>query len=128
MAIDTGGRPLSPHLQVYRLPLAAILSITHRITGVGLAMGTVGLICWLMALASGEQSFAAVQSFYASWFGKFLLFGYSVALLYHLCTGIRHLFWDAGMNLGKDEVERSDKMVIGGVVVLTVVLWLVALI
>lgn len=127
MAIDTGGRPLSPHLQVYRPQLTSVLSITHRVTGVVLSIGTLGLVCWLLALATGASEYQQVQAFYAGVIGKLLLFGWSYALFYHLCNGVRHLFWDAGKHLDIESVNRGGMVMVGASLVLTVILWVVAL-
>ena len=89
-------RPLSPHLQIYKPQLTSVLSILHRITGIGLGIGTLLLAWWLVSAAYGPDHFEAAQSFIGSWFGRLLLFGFTFSLFYHLCNGIRHLFWDAG--------------------------------
>ncbi|HXE17954.1 MAG TPA: succinate dehydrogenase, cytochrome b556 subunit, partial [Stellaceae bacterium] len=54
-------RPLSPHLQIYKWPLAMATSILHRATGIALAIGTVFLVWWLVAAAMGEQAYAQAQ-------------------------------------------------------------------
>jgi len=118
-------RPLSPHLQVYRPQLTSSLSILHRITGVALAVGTLLLVYWLAAAASGAEAFASAQWLFGSFFGQLLLFGWSVALFYHLCNGIRHLFWDAGHGFELPEVYRSGWIVVGATGVLTLVTWIV---
>lgn len=105
-------RPLSPHLQVYRLPLTAILSITHRITGVGLALGTLILVAWLAAAAAGPAWFGGISALMGSWLGRIVLFGFTWALFYHLTNGIRHLFWDAGFGFEKDDARRSGIAVV----------------
>ena len=128
MAIDTGGRPLSPHLQVYRPQLTSILSITHRATGVALSLGTLGLVCWLMAIAGGASAYADVQGFYGSFFGKLILFGWSYALFFHLCNGVRHLFWDAGKALSIEAVYRSGWIMLGSSLALTAIVWIAALV
>src|SRR5260370_21599822 len=87
-------RPLSPHLQIYRWQLTSVMSILHRASGIALAAGTILLVWWLAAAASGPGPLATVQGFLGSWFGLLLLFGWSAALFYHLCNGIRHLWWD----------------------------------
>ncbi len=120
-------RPMSPHLQVYRLPLAAWLSITHRITGIGLTIGTLLLTSWIVAATHGGDSYAAFTAFVGSPFGYFLLLGFSLALFYHLCNGIRHLFWDAGMNFEIAQTNSGNWLVMVGTVVLTAVAWLLAL-
>ena len=120
-------KPLSPHLQVYRLPLTALMSITHRITGVGLTIGTLLLTWWLVSAALGPAAYADAMSFIGSWFGYLLLFGFSVALFYHLCNGIRHLLWDSGRAFEIPQIERGNQIVIVATVVLTVITWLLAL-
>jgi succinate dehydrogenase / fumarate reductase cytochrome b subunit len=128
-AADAGprARPLSPHLQIYRLPLTALLSITHRLTGVGLAAGLVLLAWWLAAAATGPEAYATVSAVLGSWFGMLVLFGFSLALMFHLCNGVRHLFWDMGKGFEIAQAQRSDKIVIGAAVALTAVAWLAAL-
>ena len=84
-AAKPSARPLSPHLQVYRLPLAAWLSISHRITGIGLTLGTLLLTWWVAAAAYGPDAYATFAGFIGSPFGYFILFGFSVALFFHLC-------------------------------------------
>ena len=116
-------RPLSPHLQIYRLPLPAILSITHRTTGVILSTGTLLLAAWMVALAQGPESFAIAMMIVSHPLGQLVLFGYSAALFYHMCNGIRHLNWDRGAGLEIESVYRSGKFVIGAAVILTAALW-----
>ena len=90
-------RPLSPHLQVYRPQITSILSILHRLTGVALGLGALALVYWLAAAASGPSAFAQAQAVAGSWLGWLVLLGFTWALFYHLCNGIRHLFWDVGL-------------------------------
>jgi len=116
-------RPLSPHLQIYRLPMPALMSIAHRATGVILATGTIILAVWLMALAHGPQSFAFVAEILRHPLGQFVLFGYSVALFYHAFNGIRHLGWDIGFGLGIPDVYRSGFAVLVATIVTAVVFW-----
>jgi succinate dehydrogenase / fumarate reductase cytochrome b subunit len=120
-------RPLSPHLQVYRLPLAAWLSITHRITGIGLTIGTLLLTWWIASAAYGPTAYQTATNFIGSPLGYLLLFGFSVALFYHLCNGIRHLFWDIGMNFEIAATNRANIVVLIGTVALTAVTWILAL-
>ncbi len=117
-------RPLSPHLQVYKPQLTSVLSILHRMTGVALAVGALFLVCWLFAAASGPAQFAAVQDFNGSWFGRLLLFGWTFALFFHLCNGIRHLGWDTGYGYELPQVYRSGWAVVAASVALTVIAWI----
>lgn len=116
-------RPLSPHLQIYRPQLTSILSILHRLTGVGLVLGTLLLVYWLAAAAAGPEAFEVAQGLIGSAFGRLLLFGWTLALFYHLCNGIRHLFWDIGYGLELAEVYRSGWIVLGAAAVLSLLSW-----
>lgn len=120
-------RPLSPHLQVYKPQLTSILSITHRLTGVALALGTLLLAYWLGSAAYGPAAYERAQAVIGSPIGIVLLFGWSVALFYHLGNGIRHLLWDAGWGYELPLAYKSGYTVLGATVVLTVVAWAVGL-
>ena len=124
MAVDK--RPLSPHLQIYRLPLVAVLSITHRITGVTNTVGSLLVIYWISALASGPEAFERAQAVLGSWLGLLVLFGFSLGLFYHLCNGIRHLFWDAGKGFELETARRSGIAVLAAAGGLTLLVWIVA--
>lgn len=120
-------RPLSPHLQIYRWQLTSVLSILHRITGLGLTVGAVLLVSWFGAAADGAASFARFQSFLGSPVGLVVLFGCSIALLYHLCNGVRHLWWDTGHGLELKSVYASGWTVLGATAALTALVWIVGL-
>lgn len=120
-------RPLSPHLQVYKPQLTSVMSILHRATGVALILGTLMLIWLLVAAASGEQAYNCARSFAASPLGTLLLFGWSVALYYHLLNGIRHLFWDLGYLFKIEKAYRAGHLVLLGTVILTASTWYCAL-
>ncbi len=118
-------RPLSPHLQVYRPLFTMVMSIVHRITGVGLYFGTFLLAWWLFAAASGPDYFDWVQGFFGSWFGQLILFGFTWALLHHMLGGLRHFVWDTGRGFGKIERETMAKATLAGSVVLTILVWII---
>ena len=125
-AAKSSARPLSPHLQVYRLPLAAWLSISHRATGIGLTLGTLLLTWWVAAATFGEDAYVVFSDFVGSALGLLILFGFSVALFFHTCNGIRHLLWDAGKNFTIADTKRTNTYVIAGTVILTAIAWLAA--
>lgn len=99
-------RPLSPHIQIYRWTLTMILSILHRISGIVLYGGTLLLVWWLVAVASGGEAYDYVAFAGGSWLGQLVLFGYTWAFMHHMCGGIRHLIWDIGKGFGFRDVER----------------------
>ena len=89
-------RPISPHLQAYKLPLTGIISITHRMTGVLLSVGLVAFVYIVSAIAGGATDYADMQAFINVWIIKLIYWGFVYALFFHLCHGVRHLIWDAG--------------------------------
>ena len=119
-------RPLSPHLQIYRLTITMVMSIVHRITGTALYVGTLLFIWWLFAAAS-PRHFDTINGFLGSWFGRLILVGYTWALLHHMFGGIRHLIWDTGRLLGPGEREFVAWATLVGSVTLTAVVWALAL-
>jgi succinate dehydrogenase / fumarate reductase cytochrome b subunit len=116
-------RPLSPHLQVYRLTLTMAMSIVHRITGAALYFGTIVFVAWLLAAASGPASYDWIQSAFGSILGQLVLVGFLWALIHHALGGVRHLIWDAAWGLDPVWRERLTMGTIVGSVVLTIVIW-----
>jgi len=120
-------RPLSPHLQVYRPQITSVSSILHRVTGVALSVGTILLVWWLVAAASGASAFGTVQGFMASPIGLLLLFGWTAALFYHFFAGIRHLVWDAGYGFDKPTYHTTGYAVFAATAAATVLVWIIGL-
>jgi succinate dehydrogenase / fumarate reductase cytochrome b subunit len=116
-------RPLSPHLQIYRPQLTSVLSITHRATGIALLVGTLVLVYWLLAAASGAEAYGSAQQLLGSWLGRLVLLGFSFALFFHLCNGIRHLFWDAGLGFELKTAYASGNAVVIVSIGMTVLAW-----
>jgi succinate dehydrogenase / fumarate reductase cytochrome b subunit len=120
-------RPLSPHLQVYRPQLTSMLSILHRLTGIALSIGALYLAVWVICAAASPSTYAYFQSFNGSIAGRIVLGGWLFCLFYHLCNGIRHLFWDAGYGFELKDVYRSGWIVVVVSLVATALSWLVGL-
>lgn len=118
-------RPLSPHLQIYKPSITMVTSILHRITGTALFFGTLLLVIFLVALASGKTSFAAVQGIYGSFLGKLVLFGYTWALFLHMCGGLRHFIWDTGAGLERETRLKLGWATLIGSLALTALAWAV---
>ncbi|MCW6507268.1 succinate dehydrogenase, cytochrome b556 subunit [Lichenifustis flavocetrariae] len=119
-------RPLSPHLQIYTPMLTMMMSIAHRITGVALYVGTLLLAWFLIALASGPDSFATVAWFMDSILGKLVLLGFTWALFHHLLGGLRHFLWDSGWGMDHPQREWLAQGTLIGGIVLTVLVWAAA--
>ena len=117
-------RPLSPHLQVYRPQLTSVMSIMHRASGAVLATGSLLLALWLVALAAGAAVFNPVADGMQHPLGQLVMFGYSLALVYHGLNGIRHLMWDLRIGLEIKQVYQSGYLVLGLTILVTATLWL----
>ena len=111
-------RPLSPHLQIYKPQLTSMLSILHRATGIAL---------WVICAAADPATYARFESFNTSILGRIFLGGWLFSAFYHLCNGIRHLFWDAGYGFELKDAYRSGWIVLAVALIATVVSWIVGL-
>ena len=120
-------RPLSPHLQIYKWQLTSVLSILHRATGIALAVGTLYLAVWVMCAAASPRAYAVFQDFNTSIAGRIVLGGWLFSGFFHLCNGIRHLFWDAGYGFEIKDAYRSGWIVVGVSAVATLLSWIVGL-
>src|SRR5215813_8438165 len=123
-------RPISPFMfpTWYRFQITSALSILHRLTGIALALGSFLLAWWLVAVAAGGALFASTQAFIASPVGTLLLFGWSLAFFYHLCSGIRHLVLDAGHGFELRQAYGSGYAVLAATALLTALTWLYVLV
>jgi succinate dehydrogenase / fumarate reductase cytochrome b subunit len=117
-------RPLSPHLFVYKFLYTMALSILHRITGGAATFGFLAFTWWLMALASGPESYARAMRIAGTPLAKLLLVGFTFSFVYHTCNGVRHLVWDTGRGLERAQARRSAGVVVAAALVLTaLVVW-----
>ncbi len=120
-------RPLSPHLQVYRPTLNMVLSMSHRITGSVLAISTPLLVYWLLTLAAGPDAYNELLDCLSHWFFKVVLLAYVFSMSYHLCNGVRHLFWDVGRGYQNEQVTQSGVIAIVVALILTLSIYLLAI-
>lgn len=124
--VNRGNRPLSPHITIYRPQITSIISIMHRVTGVGLTLGATLVVWWLLAASTGPEYFATANWFLTSWFGGLIMIGSLWALWFHFCNGIRHLFWDVGAGFDLEVVTKSGIAVIAGSFGLTILTLIIA--
>lgn len=117
-------RPLSPNIQIYRPQLTSVLSIMHRVTGVALSVSAIVLVVWLVATASGPDSYGRFQNLIGSWPGQILLLGATFAFFLHFCGGIRHLVWDAVHGFELRQIYASGWAVVVASVLLTLAAWI----
>jgi succinate dehydrogenase / fumarate reductase, cytochrome b subunit len=119
-------RPLSPHLQIYRPMLSMMMSIMHRITGLTLALGMIGLVWWFTAASISDDYFNSVSGFLNNWFGKLVLFGFTWVVMHHMLGGLRYLTWDTGRGFQLKTVEWMVRANLIGSVLLTILIWAIA--
>ncbi len=123
---NRGNRPLSPHLQIYRIQITSTLSILNRFTGGGMALTAMLIVWWFVAAATSPDYFALVDGILTSWFGLLVMTVSVWALWFHLLNGIRHLVWDTGRGFDLKHVTQSGWAVIAGSLALTLLTVLLA--
>lgn len=119
-------RPLSPHIQLYRLSMTFVMSGFHRATGFALYFGMLIPVIWLLAAATGPDWYEFVNTLLGTYLGLFVLFGYTWGLIHHMLGGIRHLIWDTGRGLDLESVELFARLTVIGSLTLTTAVWLAA--
>lgn len=98
---------MSPHLQIWRWHATMASSIFHRASGVANIAGVLLLLWWIIALASGEDSYSQFQALATSPFGKLVIFGILVSTCYHIANGIRFLLFGLGVGMEKGTATKS---------------------
>ena len=124
MPMTTHERPLSPHLQIYKVELPMMLSGLHRITGIALSVGSILLVAWISSAVYSAEAFASMNRFLGGFIGQFVLFGWTFSLIYHSVSGVRHLIWDTGRLLEVKQIYSSSKIVLAIAIVLTLLAWI----
>ena len=104
---------MSPHLQVWRWHVTMLTSILHRVTGVGIYLGGLIVALWAIALAGGPETYAMFLGIMGAWYGKIVLLGMTASLFFHLGNGVRHIIWDFGHGLSKEDATSSSFAVLG---------------
>ena len=116
-------RPLSPHLTIHRRISTAVFSIIHRITGIGLSLGSILICAWIALIAIGEEYFLIFQTISKSFFFTLILILWTIGIFYHLFNGIRYLFWSFGYGLDLKTVYNTSYIVIVLTVLSTIIVW-----
>lgn len=121
----TTGRPLSPHLTIWKWGPHMAVSIMHRVTGNGLAtVGALGLVWWLMAAAMGPEAYATFVTCATSPIGYLVMIGLSWFFFQHMVSGLRHFVLDmgAGYELKTNKSWSLATFVISALI--TILFWL----
>jgi len=118
--------PISPHLQIYRWHISSLISITHRISGIINLLALILIFFWLLFLSFGENNYELFLLSINSFFGKFILIGFTWSMSFHLLSGIRHLAWDLGYGFEIKTANISGILVIIFSLAITIAFWLFA--
>lgn len=118
-------RPLSPHLQIYRLSWTMVMSIVHRVTGAANYFGAALVALWFVAMASGFGPYERAQDFFGSFIGRLILFGYTWSLMHHMIGGVRHLVWDFGHGMEPGQRFAMARFTLFASIPLTIAIWIV---
>jgi len=124
--MNDSNNPLSPHLQIYRWQISSLLSIAHRISGIINLLALVLIFFWLMLLSFGESNYELFLLIINSFFGKFILIGFTWSMSFHLLSGARHLAWDLGYGFEIKTANISGIVVIISSLIMTIIFWLLA--
>ena len=124
--MNDSNSPLSPHLQIYRWQISSLLSIVHRISGVINLLALVLIFFWLILLSFGESNYELFLLIINSFFGKFILIGFTWSMSFHLLSGVRHLAWDLGYGFEIKTANISGIVVIISSLIVTIIFWLLA--
>jgi succinate dehydrogenase / fumarate reductase cytochrome b subunit len=117
------GRPLSPHLSIFRPYVNMMMSILHRLTGAANYAGSLLLAVWLLAAATGDVAFDAVSAFLATPVGLIVLFGFTWSVIHHMLGGMRHFIWDFGRGFELRTVRALSWATLLGSLTLTGLIW-----
>ena len=120
-------RPVSPHLQIYKLTPTMTMSIVHRISGAALYFGVLLVAWWLVAASTSEAALALANGVMGSWIGLLVLFGFTWSLWVHMLGGLRHLIWDTGRAMEKHTATKLSLATLAGSILLTILTWIAIL-
>ena len=118
-------RPLSPHLTIHKKVLTAIFSIFHRITGIGLSIGSILLAIWISLIALGPNYFFIFEFISGLLIFKIFLFLWTIGIFYHLFNGIRYLFWTYGLGMDLKTVYISGYIIFVLTFFATIFVWVI---
>ena len=118
-------RPLSPHLSIHKKILTAVFSIFHRLTGIGLSLGSIFVSLWITIIALGPNFFYFFEYIASLVIFKIILFLWTVGIFYHLFNGIRYLFWSIGIGMDLKTVYISGYFVLFLTLMSTFAVWFI---
>ncbi len=95
-------------------------------TGVVLSLGLVLLVVVLATAAWHRETYEVLRTLLSHWLGQVFLISWIAALYLHLCNGIRHLFWDAGLGFDLKRTNQTAYLTVAGTAILTTATWLLA--
>ena len=110
--IDTIERPMSPHLQVYKISFTMIMSMMHRISGFILYLGSFLFLVWYLSIFFGQDAYSFVNQLFSLSIVKLALFLFTWIFFHHLFGGIRHFIWDVGLGFDLNSIVWLARLTI----------------
>lgn len=126
MSSWTDKRPMSPHVSIWKWHITMAGSILHRATGCANYVGAAVIVAWLFATAAGPDYYEPLSAATGSIWGQLALFGFTISVCYHLLSGLRHLFWDAGKGFNPKFASAVGAIILVSSVALAVAIWLLS--
>ena len=121
--INTVERPISPHLQVYKISFTMIMSMMHRISGFILYLGSFIFLSWYLSILLGQDTYNFINYFLSFSIIKFGLFLFTWIFFHHLFGGIRHFIWDFGLGFELNSIEWLARLTVLFSFVSSLLLW-----
>ncbi len=119
-------RPVNLDIQTIHLPFQALVSITHRITGVISFVG-IGILLYMLDVSlESEAGFAGLKELMDLFLVKFVIWGVTAALIYHTIAGVKHLIMDIGIGETLEGGLLGARLVAGlsAVLMLLAIAWI----
>jgi succinate dehydrogenase / fumarate reductase cytochrome b subunit len=114
-------RPKNLNLFTINLPINAVVSILHRVSGVGLFLSIPLILFAFQSLVHSESSYLTLAGWLNTWFVKLLLIGLAWAFFHHFFAGIRHLFQDIHWMTSLKNARLSSRILLCLVAISTVI-------
>lgn len=121
--INTVDRPISPHLQVYKISFTMIMSMMHRISGFVLYLGSFIFLSWYLSILLGQDTYNFINYFFSFSIIKFGLFLFTWIFFHHLFGGIRHFIWDFGIGFELSSIEWLARLTVLFSFISSLLLW-----
>ncbi|MBD5770254.1 succinate dehydrogenase, cytochrome b556 subunit [Marinomonas colpomeniae] len=120
-------RPVNLDISTISMPVTALVSILHRVTGIILFVGLAFLFYAFDLSLSSQKGFdQVVNTLQTNFLAKFVIWGVVSALMYHLVAGVKHLLMDLGHfeELESGRIAAIVNIVLAAVLIVLAGVWI----